>query len=118
MITKEEFTKFITTYQNFEKNIDRLFYAFTGSKNNFMDCDWIDEVNKLLEATIHSHFTEAGSDWIFYYLYEPIKDKKVIITKSADLFDTEQKVEYHLNSIDELWEFLQTDIKTYFKNAS
>lgn len=117
MITKEEFTKIITSYQNFENNINRLFYAFTGSKNNFMDCDWIDEVNKLLEATIHSHFTEEGADWIFYYLYELIKDKKVIVTKSADLFNREQKIEYHLNSIDELWDFLLTDKKLYFKNA-
>ena len=117
MITKEEFTKIITSYQNFENNIDRLFYAFTGSKNNFMDCDWIDEVNKLLEAAIYSHFTEEGVDWIFYYLYELIDDKKVTVTKSADLFDKEQKIEYHLNSIDELWDFLLTDKKLYFKNA-
>ena len=26
-------------------------------------------------------------------------------------------IEYHLNSIDELWEFLLTDKKQYFKNA-
>ena len=82
-----------------------------------MDCDWIDEVNKLLEAAIYSHFTEEGVDWIFYYLYELIEDKKVTVTKSADLFDKEQKIEYHLNSIDELWDFLLTDKKLYFKNA-
>ena len=117
MITKEEFTKIITSHQNFEGNINRLFYAFTGSENNFMDCDWIDEVNKLLEAAIYSHFTEEGVDWIFYYLYELIEDKKVTVTKSADLFDKEQKIEYHLNSIDELWDFLLTDKKLYFKNA-
>jgi hypothetical protein len=40
-----------------------------------------------------------------------------MITKEADLFKEKEEIEYHLNSIDELWEFLLTDKKLYFKNA-
>jgi hypothetical protein len=33
------------------------------------------------------------------------------------MFNKEEEIEYHLNSINELWDFLLTDKKLYFKNA-
>ena len=119
MITKEEFTEYILNYQVFEQAINRMEEAFSGRKYgcNLFDCDWVDSVGKMLDIFIESHFTETGSDWIFYYLFETIGDKKVTITKEADLFKEKEEVEYHLNSIDELWDFLLTDKKLYFKNA-
>ena len=119
MITKEEFTEYILNYQAFEQAINRMEEAFSGRKYgcNLFDCDWIDSVGKMLDIFIESHFTETGSDWVFYYLFETVGDKKVTITKEADLFKEKEEVEYHLNSIDELWDFLLTDKKLYFKNA-
>lgn len=119
MITKEEFTEYILNYQAFEQSISRMEEAFSGRKYgcNLFDCDWVDSVGKMLDIFIESHFTETGSDWVFYYLFETVGDKKVTITKEADLFKEKEEVEYHLNSIDELWDFLLTDKKLYFKNA-
>jgi len=119
MITKEEFTEYILNYQAFEQSISRMEEAFCGRPHgcNLFECDWVNSVDKMLDIFIESHFTETGSDWIFYYLFETIEDKRVIVTKEADLFKEKEEVEYHLNSIDELWDFLLTDKKLYFKNA-
>ena len=117
MITKEEFVKIITNYNKFQKGIDRIFKAFTGEEYYYYECDWVETVNLMFETTIYTHFTEAGADWIFYYMYETIEDKKVLITIEADLFNGQRKMEYHLNSIEDLWNFLMTNKKIYFKDA-
>ena len=116
MITKEEFVKILTNYQKFRKGVDRFFEALTGNKYYF-ECDWIEANDIMFETCIEAIFTEMGADWIFYYLYEDIKDKRLVVTIDADMFEGKKEIEYHLNSIEELWNFLITDKKTYFKNA-
>ena len=117
MITKEEFVKYLTEYQSFGKAINRLGEALGGKGYYYIyECDWYDNVGQMLDIFIDSHFTEEGADWVTYYLFEDIDDKLVIIKKPADMFNEESKIEYHLNSIEELWNFLQTDINLYFKN--
>lgn len=119
MITKEEFVKYLTEYQSFEKAINRLGEAFLGGKGYYFiyECDWYDSVGQMLDIFIDSHFTESGADWIYYYLFENVEDHEVVITKEADMFEGKEEIIYHLNSIDELWDFLLTDIRHYFKNA-
>ena len=117
MITKDEFSKFLTEYEFFEEATRRMKEAFCGKSHLFVECDWVDSVGKMLDIFIESHFTEKGADWIYYYLFESVEDKRVMITKEADLFKEKEEIEYHLNSIDKLWEFLLTDKKLYFKNA-
>lgn len=119
MITKEEFVKFITEFQSFNKAIDKIEKALTGRSYSctLFESDWVTSVEKMLDIFIESHFTDKGIDWICYYLFESIDDRLVTITKSADLFNKEEKIEYHLNSIDELWDFLLTDKNLYFKNV-
>ena len=118
MITKEEFVKYLTEYQSFEKAITRLGEALGGKGYYYIyECDWYDNVGQMLDIFIDSHFTESGADWIYYYLFENVEDHEVVITKEADMFEGEEKIIYHLNGIDELWDFLLTDIKHYFKNA-
>ena len=119
MITKEEFTKYLTQYQIFDKAMDRLSEALSGSKYGvpLFETDWGEAVGEMLDIFLMSHFTVYGADWVTYYLFEDIEDKLVEVTKPADMFNEEKKIEYHLNSIDELWDFLLTDKKTYFKNA-
>lgn len=117
MITKEEFTKFITQYQIFEKALDRLSEALSGSKYGLplFETDWGEAVGKMLDIFLDSHFTKDGVDWVTYYLFEDVEDKEVTFTEQ-DIFG-EKKFEYHLNSIDELWNFLLIDKVRYFKNA-
>ena len=119
MISKEQFVKFITEFQFFNKAIDKIEEALTGRPYSctLFESDWVTSVEKMLDIFIESHFTDEGVDWICYYLFETIEDKRVIVTKEADLFKEKEEVEYHLNSIDELWDFLLTDTKLYFKNV-
>ena len=46
MITKEEFTKYLTQYQIFDKAMDRLSEALSGSKYGLplLETDWGDAV--------------------------------------------------------------------------
>jgi hypothetical protein len=119
MITKEEFTKYILNYQAFEQAIKRMEEAFSGRPYgcNLFECDWVLSVDKMLDVFIDSHFTEKGSDWIYYTIFEDVEDHKVIVKKEADMFNKEEEIEYHLNTLDELWDFLLADKKLYFKNA-
>lgn len=119
MITKEEFFNYLTEYQNFDKGINRLSEALLGksSYSSLWEVDWIENVGKMLDIFISSHFTEEGIDWVDYYLFEDIKDKVVHIKQEKDMFNEEKDIEYHLNSIEELWNFLNTDKKLYFKNV-
>ena len=117
MITEKDFSKFLTEYKFFEEATRRMKETFCGKSHLFVECDWVDSVGKMLDIFIDSHFTEKGADWIYYYLFEDVGDHKVIVKKEADMFNKEEEIEYHLNSIDELWNFLLTDKKLYFKNA-
>lgn len=115
MITKEEFCKFINNYLEFSNSIEKIGEVITGKKYSLYEIDWIDAVGKMVDCFVDSHFTEQGGDWIFYWLWESVEDKKVIID-DKDMFGDKKK-EYHLNSIDELWDFLLTDTKRFFKNV-
>lgn len=119
MITKDEFDKFLTNYIIFEDSIRNIEEALWGKLyvGNLYECNFVDSVGKMLDIFIDSHFTEKGADWIYYYLFEDVGDHKVIVKKEADMFNKEEEIEYHLNSINELWDFLLTDKKLYFKNA-
>lgn len=119
MITKEEFINYLTQYQIFDKAIDRLSEALSGSKYGIplFETDWGEAVGEMLDIFLCSHFTVEGADWVTYYLFEDIEDKLVTITKPADMFNEKKEIEYHLNSLDELWNFLLTDKEAYFKNA-
>lgn len=126
MITKEEFTEYINEFQNLEQAIDRMEEAIDRMEEaisdlkygcNLWESDWYGNVSKMLDIFIDSHFTDNGSDLINYFLFESVDDKLVTIKKEKDIFNEEQEIEYHLNSIDELWDFLLTDIKLYFKNV-
>ena len=117
MITKEEFIKYLTQYQIFDKGLERISEALSGSRYGIpiFECDWAEAVGIMLDTFIDSHFTEKGSDWIMYFLFEDVDDKKVIFAEE-DIFGEKEK-EYHLNSLDELWDFLLTDKKKYFKDG-
>jgi hypothetical protein len=119
MITKEQFTQYIIEFQNFQQAVERIEEAISGSRYgcNLWETDWHESVCEMLEIFLTSHFTVEGADWVSYYLWEDIDDKIVTVNKPKDIFNEEQEIKYHLNSIDELWNFLLTDTKLYFKNV-
>ena len=119
MISKEDFFKYLTEFQTFEQAVDRMEIAISGSKYgcNLWESDWYSAVGNMFDIFINTHFTEQGADWVSYYMFENIEDKLVIIKQEKDIFDEEKEIEYHLNSIEELWDFLLTDKKAYFKNV-
>lgn len=117
MITKEEFCKFIESYQEFQDEIDKFDMAITGKNYStiLFETKWYSAVGKMLDAFLDSYFTEEGVDWICYYLFEDIEDK-IVTVEYEDLFGTKE-MEFHLNSVNELWNFLIIDKEVYFKNV-
>ena len=119
MISKEDFSKFILEFQTFEQAIDRIEEAISGSQYGcgLWESDWYSAVGKMFDIFVDTHFTEQGADWVSYYMFEDIEDKLVTVKQERDIFGEEKEIKYHLNSIDELWDFLLTDKKAYFKNV-
>ena len=119
MITKEEFYKFISSCQEFYNGLERFEKAITGKKFtcNLLETDWGDAVGKMLDAFLDSHFTDYGIDWICYFLFENVDDKAAYVKQEGDMFNEEKEIRYPLDTIDELWDFLLTDKKSYFKNV-
>lgn len=121
MITKEDLRKFLDLYSKFDKSVIRMGEAISGKSypynTDLFETDWYETVNEMFYTFLESHFIEAGIDWITYYFFENMEDHLVTVNISADLFNKEHEVEYHLNSVDELWNFLMTDKKLYFKDA-
>lgn len=120
MITKKELSKFLDHYGIYNSAVTRIGKAISGSPYHYMnlfETDWGDAVENMLYAFLESNFTEEGIDWITYYLFEDVEDHVVTVTISEDLFYKEHEIEYHLNSVDELWDFLLTNKELYFKDA-
>ena len=117
MINKEEFYKFISSYQEFQESVDKFDMAITGKNyaSFLFETKWYEAVGRMLDVFLDSNFTDEGVDWICYYLFEELGDK-VVKVEYEDLFGTKE-MEFHLNSVDELWDFLITDKKIYFKNV-
>ena len=119
MINKKEFIEFVKVYEEFENGINRVEKALNEDKPYTIDlwgCDWIDAVCKMWDKFIYSHFTEEGSDLINWWKYEKV-DHIINQKVNPDLFHGESKIEYDVNDIEDLWNFLLTDKKLYFKNV-
>lgn len=119
MITKEEFVKFIQSYIEFEEYVDNFDKAITGKSHPtiLFETKWYEAVDKMLDSFLDSHFTDYGVDWICYFLFEDVDDKAAYIKQEGDMFNKEKEIRYPLESTDELWDFLLTDKKLYFKNV-
>ncbi len=120
MITKEEFIKYISLYQKFDESVERLEKSITGRNDIYFifETDWCEAVGKMLDTFLDSHFTDSGIDCINYFLFETVDDKATYVKQEGDMFNEEKEIRYPLNTIDELWNFLLTDVKAYFKNAN
>ena len=119
MINKEEFIKFIQSYIEFQESIDNFDKAITGKSypTILFETKWYEAVGRMVDSFLDSHFTDFGIDWIYYFLWEDTNDKAAYIKQEGDMFNEEKKIRYSLESADELWNFLLTDKKLYFKNV-
>lgn len=117
MITKDEFTKYLNTYQLFEERVDRMGKAITGSTSNLFESDWYTAVDEMFSIFLNSFLTEDGIDVVYYFLFEPIEPKTIVVTQEKDMFNEEEKITYTLETLEDVWNFLLTDTKIYFKNA-
>lgn len=119
MITKKELHDFIEQWNKFDDGIHRMEEAISGNPYgcNLVESDWYTAVDQMLNIFLNTHFTDAGVDWIIYFMFELVEDKRAWVQKEADMFNEESEIEYSLNTFDELWDFLITYKKEYFKNV-
>ena len=116
MITKEQFIKFIKNYQTFYNGIERFEKAITGSKFtcNLFETDWGDAVGIMLDTFLDSHLTDDGADLLAWWLFEDV-DKIITQTVDPDLFHGKSEIEYNVNDIEDLWNYLIKFSSDYFK---
>lgn len=109
MISKELFIKYIEQYQRFNTAFERIEEALMGKKysSNLYESDWVDSVGCMLDVFLESHLTKEGWDLLNWWLFEDVD--KLIYNKD----NTTTSVK----TLDELWDFLLTDINLYFKNV-
>ena len=117
MINKEEFIKFIKAYEEFEKGINNLENFLSEDRPhgvNLWESNWVDAVSKMWDQFMYSHFTEEGSDLINWWKFEDI-DHIITQTVSPDLFNGKSEIEYDVNNIEDLWNYLTKFPSDYFK---
>lgn len=116
MITKELFIKYLTQYQRFNSAFERIEEALMGKpySSNLYESDWCDSVGYMLDIFLQSHFTEEGCDLICWWLFEDVEH---IITQTVtpDLFNGKSEIEYDVNNIEDLWNYLTKFPSDYFK---
>ncbi len=107
MITKEHFIDFITEYQNFDKAIERLEIAISGKKYgcNLFESDWYESVARMFDVFLESFFTDDGQDVITWWLFEDV-DHIIWQKTDPDLFNGKSEIEYNVNDIEDLWNYL------------
>ena len=111
MITKEEFIKFINQYQIFDKALDRLSQALSGSKYGIplFETDWANAVGEMFDIFLDSHFTKTGVDNITWWI--------IVRTVYPDLFNGKSETEYNVNDIEDLWNYMIKFKEDNFKNV-
>ena len=117
MITKEQFIEFITEYKNFDEAVNRIDKAISGRNwgLNLFECDWYDSVGIMLNIFLDSHFTEDGYDLISWWLFEDV-DKVITQKANPDLFNEESEIEYNVEDINALWDYIQKYKNDYLLN--
>ena len=117
MISKEEFINFVEVYNEFEKGIDNLEKFLSGNNPytvNLWDSNWVDAVSRMCDSFIYSHFTEVGCDLINWWKFEDV-DHIITQTITPDLFHGKSEIEYNVNDIEDLWNYLTKFSSDYFK---
>ena len=112
MINKKEFINFVKSYEIFENGIDRLNIYL---KANLWECAWIDAVSRMWDQFMYSHFTEEGSDLINWWKFED-EDHIIWQKTNPDLFNGKSEIEYNVNELEDLWDYLIKYKENYLLN--
>ena len=112
MINKKEFINFVKSYEIFENSIDRLNIYL---KANLWECAWIDAVSRMWDQFMYSHFTEEGSDLINWWKFEDV-DHIIWQKTDPDLFNGKSEIEYDVNELEDLWNYLIKYKEDYLLN--
>ena len=112
MINKKEFINFVKSYEIFENGIDRLNIYL---KANLWECAWIDAVSRMWDQFMYSHFTEEGSDLINWWKFEDV-DHIIWQKTNPDLFNGKSEIEYNVNELEDLWDYLIKYKENYLLN--
>ena len=114
MITKKQFIDFITSFKEFEEGINRFDCAITGRSypTILFETDWYEAVGKLLDIFLDTHFTEEGCEVLTWWLFEDVDH---IIYDKPNLFSEGKNIEYDINDIEDLWNYLLTFKDWYLK---
>ena len=102
MITFNHFEEAIKIIQEFSQEIDK----FEEMGYYIAEMPIVDMTSQLLDVFIKSHFTEKGTDLVYWWLYENVE--KVIT------LENNEKV--YIETLEDLWDFMITDKDTYFNN--
>ena len=102
MITFNHFEEAIKIIQEFSQEIDK----FEKMGYYIAEMPIVDMTSRLLDLFIKSHFTEKGTDLIYWWLYENVE--KVIT------LENNEKV--YIETLEDLWDFMISDKDTYFNN--
>lgn len=116
MITKEIFKKIIDLDQTFKNGIERIETAISGSPysiSGLWESDWVLAHEKMFDTFLNSYFTENGIDLLYWWLYEDV-DKIICQKINSDLFEDEKEIEFDVNSIDNLWNYMIKYKEDYF----
>ena len=89
MITFNHFEEAIKIIQEFSQEIDK----FEEMGYYIAEMPIVDMTSQLLDVFIKSHFTEKGTDLVYWWLYENV-----------------------IETLEDLWDFMITDKDTYFNN--
>lgn len=110
MINKEIFVKAINNYKYFTDCMEGIANTLAGKNSyvsiDFWECDWYEAVTKLFDTFIDSHFTQDGQDLIYWWMYEDV-DKVITVDNT----------EYSVESIEDLWKYIETYSKDYLLNG-
>lgn len=99
MITKEKFINIIDSIEIFDKELDNWYDVGI----DIIESPLIESVWKVFQETLSIFFTEAGIDWIYWYLFE---NHSINTNEPLPCYDENNKRFYVRNSED-LWNLVQ-----------
>lgn len=112
MLTEEQFIKFIGAIQEFNESLDNISKVLFGNKHYgcLSESKLCTNAYFIMDIFIDSHFTEEGSDLVYWWLYE---DVPKIIYEPENLFEGEREI--NVEDVEDLWKYLNSNKEIYLK---
>lgn len=99
MISKEDFVKVITDYQDYRNRVEQVSEVLG---TDFLYSDWMEYPHFLFQDYISSHFNEEGIDWINWWLFEKPESTK----GEAQAWDANHN-EIPTETVEDLWNIVE-----------